>query len=138
MLNELAHFGLNISLVLAVLGSIVPLIGASLRRTDMMQIAPVFAILQFGLVGFAFAALMIAFVGSDFSLRVVVLNSHTLKPMLYKVAGVWGNHEGSLLLWVLILTMCSVLSKESVVIWVLKLTLLKIPSYHCHLERIER
>ena len=105
MLNELAHFGLNISLVLAVLGSIVPLIGASLRRTDMMQIAPVFAILQFGLVGFAFAALIIAFVGSDFSLRVVVLNSHTLKPMLYKVAGVWGNHEGSLLLWVLILTM---------------------------------
>ncbi|MDE0784539.1 MAG: heme lyase NrfEFG subunit NrfE, partial [Planktomarina sp.] len=95
MLNELAHFGLNISLVLAVLGSIVPLIGASLRRTDMMQIAPVFAILQFGLVGFAFAALIIAFVGSDFSLRVVVLNSHTLKPMLYKVAGVWGNHEGS-------------------------------------------
>ena len=58
---------------------------------------------QFLLIAFAFAVLTYAFVVSDFSLAVVTSNSHTLKPMLYKVSGVWGNHEGSLLLWVLIL-----------------------------------
>jgi cytochrome c-type biogenesis protein CcmF len=59
--------------------------------------------LQFLLVAASFAALTWAFVVSDFSLAVVVANSHTAKPMLYKISGVWGNHEGSLLLWVLIL-----------------------------------
>ncbi len=60
---------------------------------------------QFLLVTVAFAALTYAFVTSDFSLRLVVLNSHTDKPMLYKVSGVWGNHEGSMLLWVVILAL---------------------------------
>ena len=105
MLNELAHFSLNIALGFAVVGTIVPLSGAALRRISWIQLAPIFATLQFLLVAFAFGALTMAFVNSDFSLRVVVLNSHTLKPMLYKIAGVWGNHEGSLLLWVLILTL---------------------------------
>ncbi|MDG0984645.1 MAG: heme lyase CcmF/NrfE family subunit [Planktomarina sp.] len=104
MLNELAHFSLNIALGFAVLGTIVPLLGATLRRSSWMQLASVFATLQFLLVAFAFGVLTLAFVTSDFSLRLVVLNSHTLKPMIYKIAGVWGNHEGSLLLWVLILT----------------------------------
>ena len=104
MLNELAHFSLNIALGFAVLGTIIPLLGASLRRSSWMQLASVFATLQFLLVAFAFGVLTLAFVTSDFSLRLVVLNSHTLKPMIYKIAGVWGNHEGSLLLWVLILT----------------------------------
>ena len=105
MLNELAHFSLNIALGFAVFGTIVPLAGATLRRSSWMQLAPIFSTLQFILVAFAFGALTVAFVSSDFSLRIVVLNSHTLKPMLYKIAGVWGNHEGSLLLWVLILTL---------------------------------
>ena len=104
MLNELAHFSLNIALGFAVLGTIIPLLGATLRRSSWMQLASVFALLQFLLVAFAFGVLTLAFVTSDFSLRLVVLNSHTLKPMIYKIAGVWGNHEGSLLLWVLILT----------------------------------
>ena len=104
MLNELAHFSLNIALGFAVLGTIIPLLGATLRRSSWMQLASVFATLQFLLVAFAFGVLTLAFVTSDFSLRLVVLNSHTLKPMIYKIAGVWGNHEGSLLLWVLILT----------------------------------
>ena len=104
MLNELAHFSLNIALGFAVLGTVVPLLGATLRRISWMQLASVFATLQFLLVAFAFGVLTLAFVTSDFSLRLVVLNSHTLKPMIYKIAGVWGNHEGSLLLWVLILT----------------------------------
>ena len=104
MFNELAHFSLNIALGFAVLGTIIPLLGATLRRSSWMQLASVFALLQFLLVAFAFGVLTRAFVTSDFSLRLVVLNSHTLKPMIYKIAGVWGNHEGSLLLWVLILT----------------------------------
>ena len=105
MLNEIAHFSLNVALGFAVFGTIIPLLGAALGRSSWMQLAPIFSILQFLLVAFAFGVLTAAFVASDFSLRVVVSNSHTLKPMLYKIAGVWGNHEGSLLLWVLILTL---------------------------------
>ena len=70
-----------------------------------MAVAEPAALIQFVLVGFAFACLMQAFIRSDFSLKLVTENSHSLKPMLYKIAGVWGNHEGSLLLWVLILTL---------------------------------
>ena len=94
MLIELAHFSLNIALGFAVVGTIFPLAGAALHRISWMQLAPIFATLQFLLVAFAFGALTVAFVNSDFSLRVVLLNSHTLKPILYKIAGVWGNHEG--------------------------------------------
>jgi len=105
MLNEIAHFSLNVALGFAAFGTIIPLLGAALGRSSWMQLAPIFSILQFLLVAFAFGVLTAAFVASDFSLQVVVSNSHTLKPMLYKIAGVWGNHEGSLLLWVLILTL---------------------------------
>ena len=105
MLNELAHFSLNIAFGFAIFGTIIPLVGATMQRSSWMQLAPIFSTLQFLLVAFAFGALTLAFVGSDFSLQIVVVNSHTLKPMLYKIAGVWGNHEGSLLLWILILTL---------------------------------
>ncbi|GAA6201580.1 heme lyase CcmF/NrfE family subunit [Aquicoccus sp. SU-CL01552] len=70
-----------------------------------MAVAEPAATLQFLMTGFAFAALMHAFVTSDFSLRVVVLNSHSAKPLLYKISGLWGNHEGSMLLWVLIVSL---------------------------------
>jgi cytochrome c-type biogenesis protein CcmF len=70
-----------------------------------MALAGPAALAQFLLVGFAFLALTQAFVRSDFSLAVVLHNSHSLKPLIYKISGVWGNHEGSLLLWVLILTL---------------------------------
>ena len=70
-----------------------------------MAAAEPLATTQFILVAASFAALTYAFVTSDFSLRLVTLNSHSAKPMLYKVTGVWGNHEGSLLLWVLILAL---------------------------------
>ncbi len=82
MLNELAHFSLNIALGFAVFGTIVPLAGSTLRRSSWMQLAPIFSTLQFILVAFAFGALTVAFVSSDFSLRVVVLNSHTPKHSL--------------------------------------------------------
>src|SRR5690606_34950920 len=63
------------------------------------------ALAQLGLIGFAFAALVQAYVVSDFTVLNVVENSHSMKPLLYKLTGAWGNHEGSLLLWVLILAL---------------------------------
>src|SRR5204862_1080495 len=71
----------------------------------LIAVAPPAAITQFLLVGIAFAALVNAHVASDFSLVNVVENSHSAKPLLYKFTSVWGNHEGSMLLWVLILAL---------------------------------
>ena len=103
MITELGHFSLTLALAFALLQSIIPIVGAQGGRARWMAMGAPLATLQFVAIALAFAALMHAFVTSDFSLKVVVENSHTLKPMLYKVAGVWGNHEGSMLLWVLIL-----------------------------------
>lgn len=105
MYIELAHFALILAFCLSILGAVIPLYGASVRDRRAMALADPAMVLQLALVLFAFGVLTWAFVSSDFSLRIVVANSHTDKPMLYKVAGVWGNHEGSLLLWVLILTL---------------------------------
>ncbi len=105
MIVELGHFALIRALAVAVIQSTLPLIGAHKGRGAWMAVAEPAATAQFLLIAVAFAALTYAFVTSDFSLRLVVLNSHTDKPMLYKVSGVWGNHEGSLLLWVLILSL---------------------------------
>ena len=70
-----------------------------------MGVASPMASVQFTLTALSYAALTYAFVVSDFSVKLVVDNSHTLKPLMYKLSGVWGNHEGSMLLWVLILTL---------------------------------
>ena len=70
-----------------------------------MALARPAAVGQFAMIAVAFLALMYAFVVSDFTVANVVENSHSAKPMLYKVAGVWGNHEGSMVLWVLILAL---------------------------------
>ncbi|KIT17276.1 heme lyase CcmF/NrfE family subunit [Jannaschia aquimarina] len=103
MIVELGHFALILAFGVAIAQTIVPMVGAQKGWAGWMAMARPAAVVQVGLVAFSFAALTYAFVTSDFSLRLVVLNSHTDKPMLYKVTGVWGNHEGSLLLWVLIL-----------------------------------
>ena len=105
MIVELGHFALILALAVAIIQSTVPLIGAERRNAAWMAVGDPAAVVQFLLVGFSFAALTYAFVTSDFSLSLVVSNSHTLKPMIYKISGVWGNHEGSLLLWVLILAL---------------------------------
>ncbi len=105
MLIELAHFALVLALIVACVQSVVPLVGAHKGWRGWMAVADPAATAQLILIGFSFAVLTWAFVVSDFSLRLVTLNSHTDKPMLYKVTGVWGNHEGSLLLWVLILAL---------------------------------
>ncbi len=105
MITELGHYALILALAVALIQMVVPFVGAQKGWPGWMAVADPAATSQFLLVAFSFLALMWAFVTSDFSLRVVVLNSHTLKPMLYKVAGTWGNHEGSMLLWVLILSL---------------------------------
>ncbi|MFN4158943.1 MAG: heme lyase CcmF/NrfE family subunit [Gemmobacter sp.] len=105
MIVELGHFALVLALCVALVQTVMPLVGAARGWAGWMAVGETAATVQVLLVGFSFAALTYAFVTSDFSLALVVANSHTLKPMLYKVSGVWGNHEGSLLLWVLILAL---------------------------------
>lgn len=105
MITELGHFALILAFMVAIFQMIVPLVGAQRGNAAWMAVADPAATTQFLLTAFSFAALTWAFVTSDFSLNLVVANSHTDKPLIYKISGVWGNHEGSLLLWVLILTL---------------------------------
>ena len=105
MITELGHFALILAFLVAILQAFVPMYGAWRRDARLMAVAEPAASVQFLLIAFAFAALMHAFIVSDFSLRLVVLNSHSAKPMLYKISGTWGNHEGSMLLWVLIVAL---------------------------------
>ncbi len=105
MIVELGHFALILAFAVAIVQAVVPMVGAHKGWRGWMAVAEPAATAQFLLTLAAFAALTYAFVVSDFSLRLVVLNSHTDKPMLYKISGVWGNHEGSMLLWILILTL---------------------------------
>ncbi|PTX75093.1 cytochrome c-type biogenesis protein CcmF [Sulfitobacter mediterraneus] len=105
MTTELGHFALILAFAVAIVQMIVPLIGAHKRWPGWMAVAEPAAGAQFVLTALSFGALTWAFVVSDFSLNVVVANSHSAKPMLYKISGTWGNHEGSMLLWVLIVTL---------------------------------
>ncbi|MEP5630574.1 MAG: heme lyase CcmF/NrfE family subunit [Tateyamaria sp.] len=105
MITELGHFALILAFLVAIFQAFVPMYGAWRRDARLMAVAEPAASAQFLLIAFAFAALMYAFIVSDFSLRLVVLNSHSAKPMLYKISGTWGNHEGSMLLWVLIVAL---------------------------------
>ncbi len=104
MIPEIGHFALALTLALALFQSVVPILGASRGNLLWMRSAQASALGQMFFVAVAFAALMRSFMVSDFTVRNVVENSHSLKPMLFKIAGTWGSHEGSLLLWVLILT----------------------------------
>ena len=105
MITELGHFALILAFVVAIVQTVVPLIGAHRRWPGWMAVAEPAATAQFLLTAFAFGALMWAFITSDFSLRLVTLNSHSAKPLIYKISGTWGNHEGSMLLWVLIVSL---------------------------------
>ncbi len=103
MIAELGHFSLILALAMAVLTLLTVAVGTRRHDQALLQVAIPGSISQFALVLLAFAALMHAYVTSDFSVANVYQNSHSLKPLLYKIAGVWGNHEGSMVLWVLIL-----------------------------------
>ena len=105
MIAELGHFALILALAVALFQASVPLWGALKGDSVLARLAPRAALLQLALVGLAFAALTHAYLISDFSVQNVFQNSHSLKPLIYKWSGVWGNHEGSMLLWVLILAL---------------------------------
>jgi cytochrome c-type biogenesis protein CcmF len=104
MIPELGHYALVLALVMALAQASLPMIGAARGIRPWMQLAKPAALAQFAFVAFAFLALMNAFATSDFSVAIVTQHSHSQQPLIYKLSGTWGNHEGSLLLWVLILT----------------------------------
>ncbi len=105
MITEIGHFALVLALMVAALQTVLPAWGAAKRDARLMGVAEPAAMAQLLLLILAFAALTHAYVVSDFSVENVAANSHSTKPMLYKISGVWGNHEGSMLLWVLILAL---------------------------------
>ncbi len=105
MIAEAGHYALVLALALALIQSTVPVVGAYVRDAGLMNVARSAALAQLLFVLIAFGALTVLYVTSDFSVVNVFENSHSLKPMLYKITGVWGNHEGSMLLWVSILAL---------------------------------
>ncbi|WP_415717537.1 heme lyase CcmF/NrfE family subunit [Roseibium sp.] len=103
MVVEFGHYALVLAFALTLVQSVVPLWGALTKDERLMAVATPVSVVMFLLVLASFGALTIAYLNSDFSVLNVVQNSHSAKPLLYKFTGVWGNHEGSMLLWVLIL-----------------------------------
>jgi cytochrome c-type biogenesis protein CcmF len=105
MIIEVGHYALVLALAIALLQTILPFWGARARDGRLMALARPTALTQFVFVALSYAALTYAHVVSDFSLSNVVENSNSNMPLIYKISGVWGNHEGSMMLWVLILTL---------------------------------
>ncbi len=105
MIPEIGHFALIISLCLAVILSCVPAWGAWRGNGSAMALAPSLAIGQLVFIGISFTCLTVAFLQDDFSVSLVASHSNSLLPDIYKFSAVWGNHEGSLLLWALILSL---------------------------------
>ena len=105
MIPELGHYALVLALALGLIQSVAPIVGAKTGDGALMRLATSTAIAQFLLVGFSFLALVICYVTSDFSVATVFENSNSQMPFIYKVSSVWVNHEGSMLLWVLILSL---------------------------------
>jgi cytochrome c-type biogenesis protein CcmF len=105
MTPELGHYALVLALTLGLIQAVAPVIGVRANDPSLMQLAGSTAIMQFVFVGFAFLVLVVCYVTSDFSVATVFENSHSTMPLIYKITSVWGNHEGSMLLWVLILAL---------------------------------
>ncbi len=100
---EIGNLALSVALALALFQALVPLVGAAQGRTPWMAVARPAALAQFGFVALAFVALSIAFYTSDFSVAYVADNSNRALPWYYRLTAVWGGHEGSMLLWSLVL-----------------------------------
>jgi cytochrome c-type biogenesis protein CcmF len=107
MIIELGHYALVLALATALIVSLMPMIGARRGDMAMMALATTGSLVLFGLVALSFGILTFAYVVSDFSVANVWENSHSLMPLIYKYSGVWGNHEGSMMLWLLILCLFS-------------------------------
>ncbi len=105
MLIEAGHFALALALGLSLIQLVVPLWGTRTNDPVLTSVAAPVALATFAAVLFSFGVLTYAYAVSDFSVQNVAANSHSTKPFIYKLTGVWGNHEGSMLLWVLILAL---------------------------------
>jgi len=103
MVVEFGHFALILALCIALAQAALPLAGALRGVRSWMDSAPVLALAQLLFAGIAFACLARAFLQDDFSVRLVAQHSNTALPVWYKLSALWGNHEGSMLLWVFIL-----------------------------------
>lgn len=103
MIPELGQFALALALVIALAQGVLTLAGAARGETAWMRVARPAAWGQFIFVAIAFACLTASFINKDFSVAFVAANSNSALPLQYRIAGVWGGHEGSLLLWTLIL-----------------------------------
>ena len=99
MIPELGHFALILALVVAATSGVLSLIGAHQNRSQWIALAIPGGRLLAALITFSFCCLTYAFINNDFSVTYVVEHSNSLLPMQYRIAGVWGGHEGSLLLW---------------------------------------
>ena len=116
MIPELGHFALILALCVALVQGILSLLGAHQRWLQWIAVARPAAVAQAVLMAVAFGCLISAFVHNDFTVLYVAQHSNTLLPLPYRVAAVWGGHEGSLLLWVVMLSLwalaVSIFSKE--------------------------
>jgi len=104
MIPELGHFALIMAFGIAIIQSVVPLIGAARNDATLISMARPAVWAQFLFVGISYAALTYAFIVHDFSVLYVTNHSNLVQPLLYRISGVWGSHEGSMLLWALILS----------------------------------
>ncbi|HXQ83074.1 MAG TPA: heme lyase CcmF/NrfE family subunit [Xanthobacteraceae bacterium] len=103
MIPELGQYALMLALGLALIQGIMPIVGTRTNDPTLMSIAAPAAIAQFVFVAIAFTALAVSYVTSDFSVLNVFENSNSQMPLIYRLTSIWGNHEGSMLLWVSIL-----------------------------------
>jgi cytochrome c-type biogenesis protein CcmF len=108
MIPEIGHFALILALCLALVQGTLPIVGAARANTVLMGVARPVAQGQFVFVAIAFGCLMYSFISNDFSVLYVAEHSNSLLPLPYRIAGVWGGHEGSLLLWVMMLMVWTV------------------------------
>lgn len=108
MIPEIGHFSLILALLVAVVLGSFPIIGASRGNSVWMGLAKPLVHVQFLLIAFAFVCLAYAFAANDFSVVYVANNSNSKLPLEFRIAAVWGGHEGSLLLWALILSVWTV------------------------------
>ena len=108
MIGEIGHFCLIIALMLALVQAVLPLAGAARNVPAWMAVAQPAAQGQFLFIAIAYGLLTSAFIGNDFTLHIVAQQSNSALPTHYRVAAVWGGHEGSMLLWVLMLSLWSV------------------------------
>ncbi|MBU3904240.1 MAG: c-type cytochrome biogenesis protein CcmF, partial [Gammaproteobacteria bacterium] len=108
MIPEIGSFALVVALFIAIVQGVLPILGAARGNEVFMGTARTLATGQFVFVGIAIACLTYSFIINDFSVLYVAQHSNSQLPVVYRVAAVWGGHEGSLLLWAFILTLWTV------------------------------